>query len=131
MTFAAGVTRSRRKTNALAQQADWHKLAASDQASILAQLGLTAPQAPPFVGTLQDLLATLAQCTSQRWAERQDALAGKLQQALAACAKKLEPTVQPYSAPARMVRNKAELDAWFEEVRQAVLMKLDAGPVQF
>jgi hypothetical protein len=130
-TFAAYASAFQSVTDALAQQADWRKLPAPDQASIRAQLGLAAAQTPPAVGTLQDLLAALAQCTPQRWGERQDALGGKLQQALAACAKKLEPTVQPYAAPARMVRNKDELDAWLAEVRQAVLTKLHDGPVQF
>ena len=55
----------------------------------------------------------------------------QLQQAAAACAKKLEPTVQPYAAPARMVRSEAELEAWLDEVRQAVKAKLQSGPVQF
>lgn len=83
------------------------------------------------VGTLQELLQSLAYCTPQRWAERTQAVAGKLQQAAAACAKKLEPTVQSYAAPARMVRSEAELDAWLDEVRQAVKAKLAGGPVQF
>ena len=114
----------------LQQQADWGRLPAADQASILAAVGLTAPEAAPTVGTLQDLLAALAQCTPQRWQERHDALAGKLQQARAACAKKLEPQVQAYDAPQRMVRNEAELDGWLAQVRADVLAKLSAGPVQ-
>jgi len=118
-------------TDALAQQADWHKLPTLDQTNILVATGLNAVQPPPAVGTLQDLLGALTQCTPQRWGERQDALGGKLQQALAACAKKLEPTVQPYAIPARMVRTEPELNAWLDEVRQAVLAKLNAGPVQF
>jgi len=115
----------------LQQQADWGRLPAPDQASILAAVGLSAPEAAPAVGTLQELLTSLAQCTAQRWQERQDAIAGKLQQARAACAKKLEPQVQPYHAPQRMVRNEAELDAWLAEVRAAALAMLPAGPVQF
>ena len=115
----------------LQQQADWGRLPAPDQASILAGVGLSAPEAAPAVGTLQELLTSLAQCTAQRWQERQDAIAGKLQQARAACAKKLEPQVQPYHAPQRMVRNEAELDAWLAEVRAAALAMLPAGPVQF
>jgi len=73
----------------------------------------------------------LAHCTPQRWGERAQAVAGKLQQAAAACAKKLEPTVQAYAAPARMVRSEVEVDAWLAEVRQAVKAKLANGPVQF
>ena len=129
--YAAYASAFQAVTDALAQQADWHKLPAPDQASILVATGLNAVQAPPAVGTLQDLLGALTQCTPQRWGERQDALGGKLQQALAACAKKLEPTVQPYAIPARMVRTEPELNAWLDEVRQAVLAKLNAGPVQF
>lgn len=122
--FAQGV-------QSLQAQADWTRLQPADQTAILQSVGLNAAEAAPAVGTLQELLQSLAHCTPQRWAERAQAVAGKLQQAAAACAKKLEPTVQPYAAPARMVRSEAELDAWLHEVRQAVAAKLKSGPVQF
>jgi hypothetical protein len=115
----------------LQNQADWSRLKPADQTAILQNCGLDAAEAAPTVGTLQELLQSLAHCTPQRWAERTQAVAGKLQQAVAACAKKLEPTVQPYAAPARMVRSEAELEAWLDEVRQAVKAKLQSGPVQF
>ncbi|MDH4459323.1 MAG: BREX system P-loop protein BrxC [Nevskia sp.] len=114
----------------LQQQADWGRLAPADQAAILAAVGLSAAEPAPAVGTLQDVLSSLAQCTPQRWQERQDAIAGKLQQARAACAKKLEPKVQTFHAPQRIVRDEAELDAWLAEVRKAALVLLPAGPVQ-
>jgi len=114
----------------LEQQADWASLHKTDQAEILAAVGLATAEPAPAVGTLQDLLQSLSQCTPQRWQERQDAIAGKLQQARAACARKLEPKVQPYHAPQRMVRNAAELDAWLDQVRTQVLALLPGGPVQ-
>jgi hypothetical protein len=128
--YAAYGTHFQAGVQDLQQQADWQRLPEADQASILAQAGLSAPEAAPVVGSLQELLASLAQCTPQRWQERQDAIAGKIGQARAACAKKLEPQVQPYHAPQRMVRNEAELDAWLVEVRAAAIALLPAGPVQ-
>ncbi len=130
-SYAAYAQQFTQGVQSLQAQADWARLAAADQTTILEHTGLAAAEAAPAVGTLQELLQALAHCTPQRWAERQQAVAGKLQQAAAACAKKLEPTVQPYSAPARMVRTEVELDAWLAEVRLAVLAKLPSGPVQF
>ena len=114
----------------LQQEPDWQKLDAADQASILTLAGLSAPEPAPAVGTLAALLASLAQCTPQRWGERHDAIAGKLQQARVACARKLEPKVQQVQVPSRMVRTEAELDAWLADVRAAALAKLQMGPVQ-
>ena len=120
------------RTGAVALQghADWGRLNRADQSAILSQVGLTAAEPAPAVGTLDDLLASLAQCTPARWCERHDAIAGKLQQARAACSQKLEPKVQPYAVPQRIVRDEAELDAWLAEVRAAALARLALGPVQ-
>lgn len=122
--------RFRADVEALRGHSDWGRLPTDDQAAILSQLGLDVAEPAPAVGTLQELLVSLDECTPARWRERHDAIAGKLQQARAACAKKLEPKLQPYTAPQRIVRNEAELDAWLAEVRQAALAKLKVGPVQ-
>ena len=115
----------------LRQHPDWCRLLAADQAAILSQVGLAAPEPAPAVGTLQELLASLGQCTPARWRERHDAIAGKLQQARAACAKKLEPALQHVNVPSRIVHNETELNTWLTEVRTAAMAKLDAGyPVQ-
>ncbi len=115
---------------ALHGHADWCRLNPADQAAILSQVGLAAAEPAPAVGTLDELLASLAQCTPARWRERHDAIAGKLQQARAACAKKLEPALQHVNVPSRIVHNAIELDTWLTEVRTAALAKLNAGPVQ-
>ena len=115
---------------ALRQHPDWGRLPAADQSAILAQTGLAAADVAPAVGTLAELLASLGQCTPARWRERHDAIAGKLQQARAACAAALEPALQHVNVPSRIVHNEAELDAWLGEVRRAALAKLVDGPVQ-
>jgi hypothetical protein len=130
-SYAAYAQQFAQGVQSLQNQADWARLKPADQTAILQSSGLDAAEALPGVGTLQELLQSLAHCTPQRWAERAQAVAGKLQQAAAACSKKLEPTVQPYAAPARMVRSEQELEAWLDEVRQAVKAKLQSGPVQF
>lgn len=130
-TYGAYANHFQTGLQGLQQQADWGRLSAVDQAGILAAVGLSAAEPAPAVGTLHDLLTSLAQCTPQRWQERQDAIAGKLQQARAACSKKLEPKVQAFHAPQRIVRDVAELDAWLAEVRAAAVALLPVGPVQF
>lgn len=80
---------------ALQGHADWCRLNPADQATILSQVGLAAAEPAPAIGTLDELLASLAQCTPARWRERHDAIAGKLQQARAACSKKSSPRSSP------------------------------------
>lgn len=114
----------------LKSQSDWQRLNEADQLSILQQQGLLSVEAAPSVGTTEDLIKALTVCTPARWNERGQAVAGKLQQAAAACSKKLEPSVQPYEAPSRMVKSEAELEVWLTEVSAAVKAKLKNGPVQ-
>ncbi|MEF8718470.1 MAG: hypothetical protein V5B44_12400 [Candidatus Accumulibacter necessarius] len=110
--------------------AEWCKLAPEDRAAILRDVQLSSPESPPGVGTLRELIDSLAACSPQRWTEKRHALCGQLSRALTAAARKLEPTVQPIAPPRRIVRNEADLDAWLSEVRTSVLAKLPAGPVQ-
>jgi hypothetical protein len=72
----------------------------------------------------------LAHCSPQRWIEKRDALGGQLARALTLAAQKLEPKVQPVTPPHRILKDEADLDAWVAEVREAVLEKLQNGPVQ-
>ena len=110
--------------------AEWGKLTPEDRATILREVQLSSPESAPRVGTLNDLIDSLAACSPQRWSEKRHALRGQLSRALTAAARKLEPTVQPISPPRRIVRSEADLDAWLGEVRNAVLEKLPTGPVQ-
>jgi len=129
-SFASYETQFTQGVQSLKAQADWQRLSESDQLSILQQFGLAIVEGAPTVGTTEELIKALKVCTPGRWDERGQAVAGKVQQAASACAKKLEPTVQPYQAPSRMVRNEAELEAWLSEVGTAVKAKLKSGPVQ-
>jgi hypothetical protein len=84
----------------------------------------------PKLGTLTELLDSLAICTPQRWSEKRDALRGQLIRALNLASKKLEPSVQPVTPPRRLLRSEGDLNAWVAEVRKAVLAKRPDGPVQ-
>ena len=110
--------------------AEWAKLSPEDRAAILREVQLSSPESAPRVGTLNDLIDSLATCSPQRWTEKRHALRGQLSRALTAAARKLEPTVQPITPPRRIVRSEADLDTWLSEVRQSVLAKLPDGPVQ-
>jgi hypothetical protein len=129
-SFASYETQFNLGVQSLKTQADWQKLIDSDQLSILQQFSLASIEAAPTIGTTEELIKALKVCTPGRWHERGQAVAGKVQQAAAACAKKLEPSVQPFQAPSRMVRSEAELEAWLTEVGTAVKAKLKSGPVQ-
>jgi hypothetical protein len=109
---------------------EWAKLAPEDRAAILREVQLSAPEHAPTLGTLTELLGSLAICTPQRWSEKRDALRGQLTRALNLASKKLEPSVQPVTPPRRLLRTEADLDKWVADVRNAVLEKLGDGPVQ-
>lgn len=91
---------------------------------------LSAPENAPKLGTLTELIESLATCSPQRWGEKHDALRGQLSRALNLAVQKLEPKVQPITPPRRILRSEADLDAWLAEVRQTVVAKLNNGPVQ-
>ena len=114
----------------LEASAEWGKLPPEDRAAILRDMQLSSPESAPRVGTLNDLIESLAACSPQRWSEKRHALRGQLSRALTAAARKLEPTVQPVTPPRRVVRSEADLDAWLAEVKTVVLEKLPSGPVQ-
>lgn len=109
---------------------EWARLAPEDRASILREVQLTTPENTPKLGTLSDLIDSLATCSPQRWAEKRDALQGQKTRALNHAVQKLEPKVQPVTPPRRILRTEADLDAWVAEVRKTVLAKLPDGPVQ-
>ncbi len=109
---------------------EWAQLLHEDRAAILRDTQLLAPDSAPKLGTLDELIESLDRCSVGRWAEKRDALRGQTARALALAAKKIEPNVQALSPPRRILHSEADLDAWLADVRQAVLEKLPAGPVQ-
>lgn len=119
-----------RCTKELEAAPQWGKLAPEDRAAILRDVQLSAPENTPKLGTLAELLDSLAVCSPQRWTEKRDALGGQLARALTLAALKLEPKVQPVTPPHCILRNEADLDAWLAEVRTTILEKLPNGPVQ-
>lgn len=128
--FGAYRSEYERCTRELEAAPQWGKLAPEDRAAILREVQLSAPEAAPALGTLAELLDSLAACPPRRWTEKRDALGGQLARALTLAARKLEPKVQPVALPHRILHDEAELDAWLAEVRVAVTGKLASGPVQ-
>jgi hypothetical protein len=117
-------------TKELDSAPEWGKLAPDDRAAILREVLLSAPESAPKLGTLTELLDSLAICTPQRWTEKRDALRGQLTRALNLAANKLEPGAQPVTPPRRLLRTEADLEIWLADVRKAVMEKLGNGPVQ-
>ena len=117
-------------TRELEAAPQWGKLAPEYRAAILREVQLSAPENTPKLGTLAELLDSLAICSPQRWTEKRDALGGQLARAFTLAAQKLEPKVQPVTPPHRILRDEADLDAWLADVRKTILTKLAEGPVQ-
>lgn len=127
--FGAYRSEYERCTKELEAAPQWGKLAPEDRAAILREVQLP-PGEHPKLGTLAELLDSLAACSPQRCDEKRDALGGQLSRAFTLAAQKLEPKVQPVTPPHRILRDEADLDAWLTEVRTAVIQKLANGPVQ-
>jgi hypothetical protein len=129
-TFGAYRSEYDQCMNEIEDAPDWGKLAPDDRAAVLRETQLSVPESPPRLGTLGELIDSLAACSPPRWSEKRDALQGQKKRALDHAAHKLEPRVQSVAMPRRTVRTLADLDAWLAEVRKSVLAKLSDGPVQ-
>ena len=113
---------------ALAANAVWAKLTATDQASIKAVVGLTLP-ARPDVTTDEALADTLDRKPLSSAQAEIDAIAGRVNQAIERAARLLEPKVQTVTLERATLRDVAEVDAWIERQKTTLLRKLANGPV--
>lgn len=108
--------------------APWRQLAEDERAAILASLGLTPPAAPD-VSNDEALLATLDARPLATARAEADAIRGRVQKAIEAAARLLEPQVRTVNLERATLRTPAEVDAWIERVRDTLRTAVDDGPV--
>jgi hypothetical protein len=113
---------------ALAANAVWAKLAAPDQDSIKAAVGLT-PLSKLDVTTDEALADTLDRKPLSSAQAEIDAIAGRVNQAIERAARLLEPKVQTVTLERATLRDAAEVNAWTERQKTTLLEKLANGPV--
>lgn len=109
---------------------DWQKLTQEQQTDIWTRRHLAIAPAPDISST-DALIDALENTTLEQWRDKTDSLTSKFENARQEAVKMLEPKVQHYSPRRVTVRSPQELDAWLDEVKKAVLDKLNDGPVSF
>ncbi|RUO91232.1 BREX system P-loop protein BrxC [Corallococcus sp. AB018] len=106
----------------------WPRLSESDRSSILANAGLS-PAAQLSVPSDESLASALdAKSLSSRHAEV-DAIPGRVQKALEQAAKLLEPKVRPVAIERSTLATEADVDAWLERQKKALVAAIKDGPV--
>jgi hypothetical protein len=106
----------------------WPQLSASDRSSILASVGLM-PVAQLSVPSDEALASALdTKSLSSRRAEA-DAVPGRVQKALEQAAKLLEPKVRPVAIERSTLMTEADVDAWLDRQKKALVVAIKDGPV--
>ncbi|HYH17974.1 MAG TPA: BREX system P-loop protein BrxC [Azospirillum sp.] len=112
----------------LAGNALWGRLAADRQASILTDVGLTAP-AEPNLSSDETLLQHLDRKPLPTARTEIDAIAGRVQRALEKAAKLLEPKVRMVTLERATLNTPEEVEAWLAKARATLTDALGDGPV--
>jgi hypothetical protein len=106
----------------------WPKLSDPNRSSILVSVGLT-PDAQLSAPTDEALASVLdTKSLSSRRAEA-DAVPGRLQKALEQAAKLLEPNVRPVTVERSTLTTEADIDAWLDRQKKALVAAIKDGPV--
>jgi hypothetical protein len=106
----------------------WNRLTPDDRASILADVGLTAPMAIDVSSDTALLTALDARPLSARQADA-DAVQGRVQRAIEQAAKRLEPRVRPVTIERTTLRSPQDVEQWLERQKVALLNAIGDGPV--
>jgi ElaB/YqjD/DUF883 family membrane-anchored ribosome-binding protein len=113
---------------ALAGNENWVKLDPTQQAGILAAVGLIAP-VKPDVSSDEALGRHLDGRPLKVALAERDAIPGRVQQAIERAAKLLEPKVQTFSVERSTLHNEQEVDAWLSRHKERLVAALKSGPV--
>lgn len=127
-TRQAYATTRQREMSRLESADLWNRLTPAQR-----QLLLTQTPVPDVsdssIATEDELIAALNSTPLTQWRDRTDALAGRVDNLLAAAAKLLEPKAQRVTLPSATIRNTAELDQWLADARTQIEDGLKKGPV--
>jgi hypothetical protein len=108
--------------------ATWRATSQADRARILADVGLSAPGAIA-VGSDESLLNELDVRSLAARAAEVDAVSARMQRALEAAARLLEPKVQTIALARVTLRTKDDVQTWVEEQQAVLLDAVERGPV--
>ncbi|MGH9770851.1 MAG: BREX system P-loop protein BrxC, partial [Candidatus Acidiferrales bacterium] len=120
--YSAGLTK-------LEANANWQKISPQGRASILSQVGLTAPSKPDLSDDSRLLAALDNRNLSARRAEA-DAVGTRVENALRKAAQLLEPKVRFVPIERATLRTPEDVQGWAERMSETLLNALREGPVQ-
>lgn len=108
--------------------AQWKKLPADDQQSLLKQHGIA--QLPTLeLANNEAVLNSLETCSLSQWNDKRASLMSKFEAARNAAIDKLKPKVQRVQAPRQLIENEADLENWLAQAADDIRNKLANGPV--
>lgn len=108
----------------------WKKITSDQRRQLLAANPVPDAESSS-ISSEDELIAALQSTPLHQWADRRDALAGRVDKLIGAAARLLEPKVQHVSLPSATIRNAADLEQWLEAARTTIEAKLKDGPVIF
>lgn len=82
------------------------------------------------VGTTKQILDSLRAISLEGWKARTDALPQRFEKALSEAVKALEPDVVDARLPSRILKSTDDIEAWLDEARAELTLKLESGPVR-
>ena len=110
----------------LEQWPDWSRLDEREWRSILEDSQL-APVDSPATATNGELLDALDAKPLSAWKDRISMVPGRRDQVRGKAAKRLEPESVTVTLPSTTIKSEAELDAFVDDLRAAVLEHVKAG----
>jgi hypothetical protein len=104
----------------------WQRLSESDQKQIQTSHGLN-PLPLLKVGNETELLATLDSTPLKEWENKTAAIAERVKAALLEAARRVEPKAERVTLPSFTLKTEADVDAYLEKVRAAIMLHIEAG----
>ena len=106
----------------------WRRTQSVDRDEIMKDVGLIAPEKPD-VATDEALADLLDRRSLASVRAETDAIPARANRAVEQAARKLEPTVRPVALERTTLRNAAEVEAWTERQKRALLAAVADGPI--
>ena len=117
-----------RELQRLEQNESWKKLT-EDQRRLLRSSHPVPDAESSSLGSEEELIAALQATPLRQWADRRDALAGRVDKLLGEAARLLEPAVQQVRLGGATLRTEADVKGWLAAQEQVLLAKIKTGPV--
>jgi hypothetical protein len=109
---------------------NWKKLDPEQKNDVRTPQGLVQSALPVFdVSSVEGILNTLENTNLTNLHDRIVALPGRYQKVVLDAARLLEPKVQAVKLPSRTLKTEADVDAWLQEAKATLILKLKQGPV--